>query len=472
MMEVTKMKKISIGALLVALAVVMAAPAAQAAFTVGGENGWQLSTDGIVNIFAAYQTTSPSPYFGGGVGGLPGAHDVSLLGISPQTEQKFGVRVGLLPSIIAFNVKAPTTFGVDSNVRVGMYINVQNSGQETQTLNASNNHYNTNPNIDVREFFYTAKGRYGELLAGRALNLFQGQNILNDMTLFTAGVVDMGTVRGGTSLGHIAYGYLYTNFGPQFRYTTPDMGGFKFALEVAEPYAISPASGGTIFQGGSVVGFANGLNNGKQTVPRIEAELSYATTFKGGSIHAWLEGIEQTATRGNFQASLNANKDIVIGPVARPGGTDMSLGFAPGFNLQVGPVGIMGSGYYGTGLGMVSTQDGAGFGGNNAYDVAGNRRTNWGFLAQTTYQLTDSIRLAANYGSNRQNLTDWEGDRGGGAGVAYNVKKCQEAVVGQVNWNLNKFTQFTLEYIWAKDTWMDGAQERSNQVALGTVFFW
>ena len=36
----------------------------------------------------------------------------------------------------------------------------------------------------------------------------------------------------------------------------------------------------------------------------------------------------------------------------------MSLGVAPGFNAQFGPVGIMGSGYYGTGLGMVSTQDG------------------------------------------------------------------------------------------------------------------
>jgi len=439
------MKKISIGALLVTLAVVMAGPA-QAAFTVGGENGWQLSTDGIVNIFAAYQTTSASPFLTG--------HDVSLLGVSPNTEQKFGVRVGLLPSIIAFNVKAPTTAGVDSNVRVGMYINVQNSGGDTTTLDGNNNHYNTNPNVDVREFYYTAKGRYGELLAGRALNLFQGQNILNDMTLFTAGVVDMGTVRGGTSLGHIAYGYLYCNFGPQFRYTTPDMNGFKAAFEVAEPYAISAASDGITLRNSNA---SATINDGKQDVPRLEAELSYATTFKGGSIHAWLEGIEQTATRGS---ALDGN--------ARPGGTDMSLGIAPGFNLAIGPVGIMGSGYYGTGLGMVSTQDGSAFGGNNGIDAFGNRRTNWGFLAQTTYQLTDAVRLAFNYGANHQDRTDAEGDADSG----WNVKKCQEALVGQVNYNLNKFTQFTFEYIWAQDTWQDGSKERSNQVALGTVFFW
>ncbi|HEX2770105.1 MAG TPA: hypothetical protein VHN12_12575 [Geobacteraceae bacterium] len=416
------MKKISIGALLVALAVVMAGPA-QAAFTVGGENGWQLSTDGIVNIFGAYQTQSGNDNAQG------------LLGAAGQ--QKFGVRVGLLPSIIAFNIKAPTTAGIESNVRAAMYVNVQNSGGPDASNGLSsglNTHYNTAPNIDFREFFYTAKGKFGELLAGRALNLFQGQNILNDMTLFTAGVVDMTAVRGGTSLGHIGYGYLYANFGPQFRYTTPDMGGFKVALEVGEPYQIT-------------------IDSGKQNVPRLEAELSYAATFKGGSIHAWLSGIEQTDTR-----SLSA--------AVRPGAHNISLGVSPGFNAQFGPVGIMASGYYGTGLGMVSTQDGDIFT-QSTCDVFGNQRKFWGFLAQATYQVTDSIRLAANYGDNRSDRTDEEGDFGIHSGM-----KSQEAAVAQINWNLNKFTQFTLEYIWAKDTWQDHAQERSNQVALGTVFFW
>jgi len=420
------MKKISIGALLVALVVVLAGPA-QAAFTVGGENGWSLGTDGIVNIFGAYQTNSGSNAAAG------------LLGVTG--DQKFGVRVGLLPSIIAFNVKAPTTAGVDSNMRAAMYFNVQNSGNAGgQTgLNAGNYHYDTDPNIDFREFFYTAKGKFGEFLAGRALNLFQGQNILNDMTLFTAGVVDMTAVRGGTSLGHIGYGYLYCNFGPQFRYTTPDMGGVKFALEVGEPYQISSASSGV-------------SNDGKQNVPRLEAELSYATTFKGGSVHAWLSGIEQTATRATT--------------VVRPRGSDISLGVAPGLNVQFGPVGIMGSGYYGTGLGMVSTQDGDAFT-QSTNDIFGNQRTFWGFLAQTTFQATDAIRLAVNYGANRSDRTAREGQL-----HLYSGMKSQEAAVFQVNYNLNKFTQFTLEYIWAQNVLQAGDKMRSNQAALGTVFFW
>ncbi len=432
------MKKLTIGALLVALAVIMAGPA-QAAFTVGGENGWSLSTDGIVNIFGAYQTNSGNDAAAG------------LLG--PSGVQKFGVRVGLLPSILALNVKAPTTAGIDSNVRVGFYVNVQNnkSGWDvlgngpgapnfTNAAFTNDTRYNTAPNIDLREFFYTAKGKFGEFLAGRALNLFQGQNILNDMTLFTAGVVDMTAVRGGTSLGHIGYGYLYTNFGPQFRYTTPSFGGVKFALEVAEPYQISMASAQ--------------VNGGKQNTPRVEAEVSYATTFKGGSVHAWVGGLWQNAIRGTAAG------------VVRPGGTDISLGVAPGFNVAIGPVGIMGSGYYGTGLGMVSCQDGDIFT-QSTNDIFGNQRTFWGFLAQATYQVTDSVRLAVNYGANRSNKTDAEGTVGIWSGM-----KSQEALVGQVNYMLNKFTQFTLEYIWAQNVTMDSAKLRSNQVALGTVFFW
>jgi hypothetical protein len=445
------MKKISILTLLVALVAVMAGPA-QAAFTVGGENGWSLGTDGIVNIFGAYQTNSGDNAAAG------------LLGASG--DQKFGVRVGLLPSIIAFNVKAPTTAGVDSNVRAAMYVNVQNNtgGWDTGTTatGINNIHYNTAPNIDFREFFYTAKGKFGELLAGRALNLFQGQNILNDMTLFTAGVVDMMAVRGGTSLGHIGYGYLYCNFGPQFRYTTPSLGGLTFALEVAEPYQIT-------------------ADSAKQNVPRLEAELSYATTFKGGSFHTWLSGIEQTDTRntqGPTVVPAHGAFDPITGlPIIvpasvtpgtlRPGGHNITLGVAPGFNAQFGPVGIMGSGYYGTGLGMVSTQDGGAFT-SRITDDFGNQRTFWGFLGQATFQATDAIRLAVNYGANRANMTDAEGN----AGLHNGGMKSQEALVGQVNYNLNKFTQFTLEYIWAQNVTMDSAKMRSNQVALGTVFFW
>ncbi len=403
----------------VALSLIVGRPCS-AAFVIGGENGWQLSTDGIVDVFSTYQSTSPLP---------KGDRALSLLsvgGTESSYDQRFGVGVGLLPSVIAFNVKAPTTNGVDSTVRVGIYPNIQNK---------SNQRFDTSPNIDFREFFYTAKGAYGELLAGRALNLYQGKNILNDMTLLTAGTVGGNAFRGGTTLGHIGYGYLYTNFGPQIRYTTPDIAGVKLALEIAEPYKIS-------------------ADTAKTNSPRVEAEVSYAGKIGDAALQSWLSGLYQTAPR----------KD----GVARSGKDNESIGGAGGFAAGIAGVNMMASGYIGRGLGMVSVQDGD-FLGSTSTDALGRERLAYGYLVQATYQLTPSFKLGANYGQTRQDKNKNEP-----ANSATNpiIVTNQESAVFMVAYNLNKFTQFVAEYIYAQNTWADGAKQHSNQFALGTMFYW
>jgi hypothetical protein len=384
-----------------------------AAFTIGGENGWQLSTDGIVDVFSYYHSTTPLPTTPGGF-----TRATSLLDNSSTTEQnqRFGVGVGLLPSVVAFNVKAPTTNGVDSTVRVGIYPSIQNQ---------NDTRFNTGGNIDFREIFYTAKGAYGELLAGRALNLYQGKNILTDMTLLTSGVVGS---RGNTvNLGHIGYGYLYTGFGPQIRYTTPDMAGVKVALEVAEPYKIT-------------------ANTGKTNTPRVEAELSYGKTFGSTSVQGWVSGLYQTAPRATGSSN------------------DESIGGAYGLGVGFSGLNLLGSGYVGRGLGMLSVQDGTVLP-NSSADENGKTRLQWGYLLQATYKLTPSIMLGANYGQSRQEKNDTEG-------AAFIGMKNQEAAVATVTYNLNKFTQFVAEYIYAQNTWMDSSKQHSNAFALGTMFYW
>lgn len=408
-----------VAALLLALTAI---PSAQAAFVIGGENGWQLSTDGIVDIFGHYRTTSAAP------DSL--THPLGLLG---NNDQNFGVTVGLLPSVIAFNVKAPTVNGVESTVRIGIYPSLQNKSQTSRL--------DTSPNIDFRELFYTAKGKYGEFLAGRALNLYQGKNILTDMTLLTVGVVP-GSV-GSTTLGHIAYGYLYTNFGPQFRYTTPDLNGVKVAVSVAEPYNIS-------------------ADTAKTPTPRFETEISYATVFSGGStLQAWASGLYQTATRGSVHADGS--------PIVRPGSENHSIGGAGGVEVGFSGVSLLASGYLGEGLGMVSAQDGdLGATGLSSTDFAGKERTQWGFLAQATYKLTPDVKIGVNYGQTRQEKTD--ADKAGT--LPFILKKKQEAAVAMVTYNFNKFTQFIAEYTYAQDTWHDGATNHSNAFSVGTMFYW
>jgi len=414
------MKK-SVVSVALLLAAVTQLPSAEAAFVVGGENGWQLSTDGIVDVFATYNTTSALP---------SGNRSLSLLSVGgneTKADQRFGVGIGLLPSLVAFNVKAPTTNGVDSTVRVGIYPAIQNG--------ANGNRFNTSPNIDFREFFYTAKGAYGELLAGRALNLYQGKNILTDMTLLTAGVVPGPAFRGNTTLGHIGYGYLYANFGPQIRYTTPDLAGTKIAIAVGEPYKISSETG-------------------KTNSPRVEAEVSYATVLGSGTtLQAWASGLYQQAPRSDSAA-------------ARPGETNRSIGGAGGVSAGFSGFSLLASGYGGKGLGMLSAQDGD-FLGSTSTDAAGKERTHWGFLTQATYKVTPSVMLGVNYGQSRQDQSAYDKTDA----TISQIKK-QEAAVATVTYNLNKFTQFIAEYSYAQNTWHDDATQHSNQVALGTMFYW
>ena len=438
------MKKVVITVGLFVAASLVASTPARAVVVVGGSNGWEFSTDGIVDVFATYATTTPKPADIG-----TRSHALSLLsvgGTETTQDQRFGVGVGLLPSVVAFNVKAPTTNGVESNVRVGIYPNIQNKSQQR---------FDTSPSVDFREFFYTAKGAYGELLAGRALNLYQGKNILNDMTLLTSGTVPGNAFRGGTTLGHIGYGYLYTNFGPQIRYTTPDLSGVKVAIAIAEPYKIS-------------------ADTAKTNSPRVEAEIAYAGKFGETSTQAWVSGLYQKAPRKTDGVTTPAAVGIVGGVpgiiaasttvIARAGKNNESIGSAAGASAAFSGIGVMASGYLGRGLGMVSVQDGD-FLGSTATDANGKERLAYGYLVQATYQLTPSYKLGVNYGQSRQDVNKNEP---AGDFIVTN----QESAVVALTYNLNKYIQFVGEVIYAQNTWADGAKQHSNQVALGTMFYW
>ena len=135
--------------LVAALLLALSALPAEAAFVVGGENGWQLSTDGIVDVFATYDSTSKNP---------GGNHDFGLLDVEGQ---RFGIGVGLLPSVVGINIKAPTVNGIESTVRVGIYPSIQNTGNGSLAgpggLSASDR-FSVGPNIDFREINMTATG--------------------------------------------------------------------------------------------------------------------------------------------------------------------------------------------------------------------------------------------------------------------------------------------------------------------------
>lgn len=284
----------------------------------------------------------------------------------------------------------------------------------------------------------TADGSFGQFVVGRALNLYQGKNLLTDMTINGVGV-NGALLGGGTTLGHIGYGYVYTNFGAQVRYTTPDYKGLHWSFSLNDPSKIVSDEG---YQ-------ATAINQ-----PRFETEVSYATTYAHGRMQAWLSALYQ-------QAKSNASGHKVA-----------SIGGAGGVQASYGPVEAVLSAYGGKALGSSFLQD------FDALDFTGKERTQYGGLVQLMYSL-GKVKLGVNYGLNYSSRTDAETARQQGAvisgdpyypGVA--VLKSQQALVGGVYYSVNKYLQLVGEYTWARNSWYNGQTQDANTAALGIVFVW
>ena len=404
------MQKKNITTLAAALLLAAAAAPSAQAFDIGGTNGWKFSTDGFLNVFATYESVEQRP---NGVKVGTGTIGGDQTGTGEQ-QQQFRIRTGLLPVGVGFNIKSPTVDGIDYGIRLGIYPQVQNNGGSRTDIS---------PNIDFREVNMTADGKFGQILAGRAINLYQAKNILTDMTLFGAGVV--GPVDNGPTMGHIGYGYLYPNFGAQIRYTTPDLSGFKVAVSVNDTNDIGSAT----------------IRN----VPRLESEISYNTAFSGGKMQAWVSGLYQRASFSETPAA------------PEPGGHATSAGGAGGVQVGLGGLELLASCYGGQALGMLGLQ------GADALSVQGDERLNWGYLTQATYMLTPELKLGVNYGQSRAELADGDSNA--------DIMKQQAAVVA-LTYNVNKFVQVIGEYTWAQDRWFNGATQDANMGALGTFIYW
>ncbi len=336
--------------------------------------------------------------------------------------QSFRIRTGLLPSIFAFNVKSPTIDGVDYAARIGLYPQIQNSGTRIGLGPGTGGDLTTGgTSIDIREVFFTADGKFGQFLIGRALNLFEGQNILTDMTLMGNGV-PLNMTGGGVDLGHIGYGYTYTSFGPQFRYTTPDMGGAKVAFAICDP---------------SNIGGATTINQ-----PRFETEISYEKDFGGVKISSWLSGLYQ-------EAKFNVTEHKVS-----------TIAGAGGVQAWIGPVELLLSGFGGQAVGMQLTQvDGS------TLDGINNPRITYGGLVHATYTIAKA-KLGVQYGINYADKTDFDSATG------YIGLKSNQAVTGGCYYSVNKYLTLVGEYTWARNSYYDNSRQTQNIVSLGTIFVW
>jgi len=412
-------------AVVTALVLGLAAGRAEAAIVIQSDNGWSASFDGFLNLFLVDT-----------FGQAPPAGQTDIWS-APTADNTFRVRTGFLPSAFGFNASAPEWEGLTAKLRVGVY--VQLNSDNTRTTPTAGPNYANAPLIDWREFNVTVGGKFGEILVGRALNLYQADAVLSDISLYGVGIpgqIGGGRVLGGwPTLGHIGFGYLYPAFGAQFRYTTPDMSGLKLAVAVGDPSRICGATGCAT----------------TTAIPDLEATLTYSTKMDNVKVKAWLGGI---FGRAWFVPGTTGSEGAngLTGAVNGYGG-------AAGVDVGVSGFDVVGSGFWAKGMGTYQQYDGA-----DSFDAQGNPIISGGFLVQATYQ-ADKTKIGINFGETfPQN------------GNTFNLKTRTSVTVG-VYHDLTSWLKLVAEYSWYGLTWNGVAggsnpSQNGNVLALGGFFFW
>lgn len=177
------------------------------------------------------------------------------------------IKMGFLPNTIGFNFSkemGDLTLGGRSS-----FWTTINDSLDAPTDTA----------IDVRQFYATVDGDFGQVLIGKDFGLYARSNIFLDEILMGFG--SPGLAPGGVSFGNIRAGYPYPTPSAQITYRSPDMSGLKVAAGVLDP-------------ANTVTGA-----NDENSAPRFESEITYNANLNNVALTGWVNGRYQSAENGN-----------------------------------------------------------------------------------------------------------------------------------------------------------------------------
>ena len=299
---------------------------ASAAVTIYETDTMSFSTDGLINVFYTNSDIEKA----------------DAAGVKMSRDQS-RVRMGFLPNNIGFNFSKQA-----DDLKLGMRSSFWVSINDTdQSRDATSSDLGTGSLIDVRQFYGTVSGSWGEILIGKDFGLYNRENIMSDQLLLGFGQTSdfFGLVDGGNvSFGNISTGYTYAFPKSQITYRTPKSdSGFKFAIGLMDPNKTSSDS--------------------SEDRPRIEAELVYSTNINDNfSVKGWVSGVSQTTETA--------------------GVTQNQSGLGYGLNLGFSGASLTASGFQSEGLGHVAgldhivtndTVESDGYLVQGAYELGGNR---------------------------------------------------------------------------------------------------
>lgn len=235
---------------LLAVAVAMGISAqASAAIELYNQDGTTFSADGHFN---AFYVQTDADYSAAGIAAAAAETPARTI----QDEKQGRVRMGFLPNWIGFNVSKEVD-GLKLGGRSSFWVTINDSGSTP-----------TDTGIDVRQFYGTVDGDFGQVLFGKDFGLYARTNIFSDELLLGTGLPQPSSA--GVTFGNISSGYPYATPVSQITYRTPVNNGFQLAVGVMDPDSGANA------------------NNGGSNQARFEAEGTYSTDFDGGTFKAWL----------------------------------------------------------------------------------------------------------------------------------------------------------------------------------------
>lgn len=230
--------------LVLALAAAMGASAgANAAVELYNDDGTTFSVDGYFNAFYVNRDDD----------------------IADTSDSR--IKMGFLPNTIGFNFSkemGDLTLGGRSS-----FWTTINDSLDAPTDTA----------IDVRQFYATVDGDFGQVLIGKDFGLYARSNIFLDEILMGFG--SPGAAPGGVSFGNIRAGYPYPTPSAQITYRTPDMGGLKVAAAILDP-----------------ANTASGTAADENSAPRFESEVTYNANLNDVSLTGWVNGRYQKSENG------------------------------------------------------------------------------------------------------------------------------------------------------------------------------
>ena len=321
------------------------------------------------------------------------------------------VKMGFLPNYIGFNFSKQVE-DLKLGGRSSFWVTINDS--ETD---------GTDTAIDVRQFYGTVAGDWGEVLIGKDFGLFSRSNIFLDELLAGFGNPSdtLGLVDGkGVSFGNIGTGYPYPFPTSQITYRSPVMSGLRIAVGIMDPVDTTEDTSST-------------LDKAYQEEPRLEAEVTYQFELGGTQFYTWINAMQQNSD----------NTDSSIEDV-----TSKGLGY--GVQAKIGSFSLTASGFQAEGINPFFT--------NNAGEAALREVDSRGALLQGSYSWGKN-RLALSYGKTV--------DDGNGLGSAADYESRGIAYFRTINDNLKLVAELNEFEIAGRST--NAVDEETRTFAVGAA---